>query len=539
MDEKVHKTEENKPLSKNKSGSSKIPLALSNTSTPELNPETQQRIYLKIPKVDDHDFYAIIQFIKKEQGRFDGNKKQWYVTPEKEEKVTSFLHQFPSRKTNPYITGKSSKNTKSNNPGILKLVDSLDRQFVLNLKDGSTLQFSEREICKKAGVKSYDEFENLGEVVNVLEASVAEKVRVIEKANYSILIHNESEDNTCHICYEDKKAGMKISGSQLGGIILKEQSDEELIKLVEDYIQKHLSAKMPNQSDKPVETASETNPYPDKISVNVLEKSLAYLNPPAKEPPQNMELLNTLAGKKVKIYLQVKEYPPTPCDFTAGIKLLKGEIVQRNKDHFMLKGIDGHQYHFSIQEIYSEKQAEVLFRAMKLHLKPSDFSLVAQPELSSTQMEQLYLSFRDGIHTEDILYYSFQSVKAWQMELYRNGLKSGLAFAEIQSVLQKNIGKNSEKLDSQGEIGTLIQERRKQYTEDFKVHDFEPCNNMFYKISQLNQMTHRMNSVKDICRAFKEGTYHNSPAGELIRELGNELRSQELVRINGAIVPER
>lgn len=69
--------------------------------------------------------------------------------------------------------------------------------------------------------------------------------------------------------------------------------------------------------------------------------------------------------------------------------------------------------------------------------------------------------------------------------------------------------------------------------QDIKSHGFKPKPGLVKSISQLNKMTDKSNSVKDISKMYKEKSLQesNPEAQKLVDKIGNELKAQELAKV--------
>ena len=73
---------------------------------------------------------------------------------------------------------------------------------------------------------------------------------------------------------------------------------------------------------------------------------------------------------------------------------------------------------------------------------------------------------------------------------------------------------------------------RQELGKQIEAAGFKPNKDMVRKLEQVNHLTGKDNSMKDICIAYKENTYKDSQdINRLVKDIGNECRLQEAARL--------
>lgn len=169
--------------------------------------------------------------------------------------------------------------------------------------------------------------------------------------------------------------------------------------------------------------------------------------------------------------------------YISGISKIKGTVESIETGAvegtvYCVKEEQGLYSYVRQQEVYSNRQAEVLKRAVEDRLPLDKFHLLANPELGSAQMEEMRLALKES-----------------QMQ------------------------------------------RKQQYTRELTNHGFQANDGLIKQLENIDFLTGRSNTLKDICIAFKEGSYEQTPAGEAIQSFGRQLQYQEQ-HLQAAMEPE-
>lgn len=105
-------------------------------------------------------------------------------------------------------------------------------------------------------------------------------------------------------------------------------------------------------------------------------------------------------------------------------------------------------------------------------------------------------------------------------------------FKDIKDVLeyQEKTGVTGYKFE---DIESAKKNKGNMIRQEIKSHGFQPTLRLVQNISQLNRMTEKSNSLKDISKMYKEKSLQesNPEAQKLVDKIGNELKGQELAKV--------
>lgn len=94
------------------------------------------------------------------------------------------------------------------------------------------------------------------------------------------------------------------------------------------------------------------------------------------------------------------------------------------------------------EKIYDENQKRVLFEAQKDFLTEEQFSLLANPELNSFQMQELRLAFFEELTVEQISMFATKNVEHWKINLAIRGIKEGITSEKVMEILNNENAHN-------------------------------------------------------------------------------------------------
>lgn len=222
-----------------------------------------------------------------------------------------------------------------------------------------------------------------------------------------------------------------------------------------------------------------------------------------------------------------------------GIEVVEGTLRSMDeKNGITLEMEDGTQKNFEV--VYSERQAEIINRAVAKQMTSEQIDLIANVELSAAQMEQIYNGFRDGLSIYQIAQYATPTWETWQMDLYRYGMDNGLAFSDIKDVVTTcPVWEDSRRI-----VDHMVKAQRNLIIKDLKDNRFMPEKRLVSKIEKLNGLSGKLNSVKEIRSMCAENAGDQSEIGKLRSEIGKDLRHQETCKFKmqnapAAAIPAR
>lgn len=227
-----------------------------------------------------------------------------------------------------------------------------------------------------------------------------------------------------------------------------------------------------------------------------------------------------------KITLWMPEWAVSSDGFKeiCGIKMLHGELVEKNQEQYFLKNGNGGIEKVSVSNVYDERQAAVMQRAVEKGFTPEKLDLIGDPRLSPAQMETILQGFNDGLNVLQVAEYANPQIDAWKMDTYRYGLGNGLSADDIKNAIDTNAAKSTGWEDSRNLLNNMIKEQRSSIIKDFQQNGVKPYKNLVEKMEKLNGLTSRKNTVKGVMSQMHDAT--DSEAGRLKREIGAEVHKQ-------------
>lgn len=464
------------------------------------------RVYLEFPHVGKQDFEAIREYLKglKPKAQFDWDKKQWYVRSDQADQVNDYLRKFQPSNTKGTRSAESAWKIEtatgekeiidkkeleeiakqvarpiSKIPGLYSVLEGIEVQYAVKLKDGSTVRISQEEIEAKTGIKTSPAL-STPEIVDAIELAVAEKVKIIDTPEYVATIHPDA--NKCNISFPGKEKVAEILGDQYY-VDFRRLADEEVKEIISRYIEQ-------------------------------LQK----------KPQENVQEI----GKTATLSIPYSGYSNNGFSYITGVEEVKGILTDiqhmAGQDIYQIRELTGGEIRqISSKEIYSDQQTQVLLRAAERKLLPEEFDMVAQKELSAAQMDQVLSGFADGLTTYQVCYYANPAVPVPAMDNYRYGLQHGIGYYDLKQVIDHDPGKWE---DCRREIDKIIRDNRQKLTKDIELKGYHATPEIVKKIEQLNGITGRQHTIKDICEAYKAGA-RDTLAGRLIKDISKEFKLQQ------------
>lgn len=134
----------------------------------------------------------------------------------------------------------------------------------------------------------------------------------------------------------------------------------------------------------------------------------------------------------------------------------------------------------------------------------------------------------------DLTLEEMELVNKWDQRLSKGLSKLYEEVIKTENVKKENNLHEKKTIEIQNEKQEVI-------AKDLKQSGFSSEKKIIKKIEDLNHITERQNTIKDIKESFMTQSYRNSnpEAQETINDIGKELRAQEISRVNEAVVMER
>ncbi len=230
-------------------------------------------------------------------------------------------------------------------------------------------------------------------------------------------------------------------------------------------------------------------------------------------------------GEKVKLY--VPEYRNmNGFQEICGIKEVSGIIEVVDLDTYKIRNLQGELEEVKKTEVYDERQAAVMERAVGKEIPPEQLDLIGQPSLSAAQMEQVLNGLQDGLSPYQAAMYANPGIAAWQMDIYRYGMGNGLSFYDLKDIVERQAGNPAGWEESRNLTDKMIQAQRNLIIKDLKANKITPEKRLVGKFEKLNGLTGKMNTVKGIMQSLKQGQPMGSDTGKIMKEIGKEVSRQ-------------
>lgn len=455
-------------------------------------------IYLHLPSLPKEEFKMLTNQLKESGAKFNGIKKEWYVTPDLKEKFSKYIE---PQKENPHEEIMKVKEILSESEAqadgmIQQYLDWKPKHDMIGFEDTITVHISEN---KKVAIdtktlpeeywtaNAFEKLKILDDVLdNVLPDPVIpaelqeqkEHVRVIDTAEYVLSIPKEIENNECTVYFKDGRDPLQLFGDQFG-VSLPGIPDEEATVIIENYLLSQSEYQSVERLDIATgnelsgflfkEVAGEAAFYPFHATVddsNGIEAMLHYFDRPYDE---------------------------------------SYEIVKTNK-------------------IFSNQQMEAAQQVLKIGRSADEIKLICNAEYTPAQIEEMVSGIKDGLRETDIKLYANPKIPSWKMDMYRIGLQHGIRPENISTICNQA----EDWMSARTSMTEAIKEHRLDLSNQIAKSGFKPSPETVRKLEQLNHLTGRENSMKDICKAFKERTYADQPKVDaLVRDIGREFQLQE------------
>lgn len=439
-------------------------------------------IYLKMPpNLSKTDFNNTIQYFKENGARYNVYSQKWYIAPELKDKFFKYLPENTEKMSEVQespVEQAESLPTEPEKASALNYITGIDRQYVLDLKNGETLHVGEDEVLRRAGV-SQEEL-SAGKIIEALEGKVQEHMQLFAQDSYDISVSSEFYDNRCTIWMHNGQS-IDLYGDQYG-VHFPTMEAKEISEIVSNYMK-----------------------LQEKAPVSELKE-----------------------GAEVTFYVPDYEVLPNGIKDIVGIKEVAGTLQEISADKYVVQEAMGNSTEVLRENIYDERQAVIMQKAVSKSFSAEQMDLVGQPRLSAAQMEQVFNGIQDKLSIYQVALYANPSIEAWQMDIYRYGMGNGIHFDDIKEIIQNNSMKPTSWEDSRNMVDKMVKAQRNLIIKDLKKNGLNPEKQLVRKFEKLNGMTGKMYSVEEVKKALKENS-GNVPEDRksVLKDIGKEINYQK------------
>lgn len=440
---------------------------------------------LKIPSVSKEEFGRIIKEFKEQGAKYNYSYKKWYVSPDNENMAyfQKYLDkQLPSHeKRQAEADAKRNEEKAAAKPEDDK--ETLREQRTANKQEYAPELVAQAQKIAKADLQEMDiAQEKLSLLQELVEKDMEINGKVSDMTNYLLDAYH------AEIQSQDSNGKMWVAYKQ------QEQSVQDVVA----------SAKRTQKDNSALE-------YQEGDRIDVYRaKMIANPEAPDKILISGISPVNGI----------VEEVSYDPAD----------EPVYRVREDDTLIT------HVNQSEIYSKLQADVLLRAVDDKLPPEKFDVVAQPKFNNAQMEELRMAFKEGLSIEQVEQFADPALESWKMDLCKYGMQHGLEMSVLQKLYRLP---NKDWFECRREVNGIISDRRKVRIMELEKQGFTANSKIINSMERLDCLTKHTNSLKDICNAFKEGTFKGGEARNIVNDLGRKFQQQELQhQMMESLVPE-
>ena len=313
------------------------------------------------------------------------------------------------------------------------LIDSVDIQYVVRLRDGRTLHISQEELLQIADVQSFADLNGPAQY-EAIERKVEEVMAIVETGkDYSITISRESGENECNIIFRDREKHPDISlqGEHLG-VYFPALSEEQLKKTVKYYLEQQ-----------------------EKVQNSIVPQA------------------EWKHGDQVSFYMSKYSFDQERA-YISGVQEVKGvleNISYSEPDGCNVYTIKDNNNFYSLaygNEIYNKGQLMILAAAQQ-KLPDEQFQIVVNTRFNGAQMWEIYTGFQNGLSVEQVTKYARPEVPAWEMDVYRYGMQKGINYVMLHGIIDAKSGKVSTWSDCRQTIDT-ISERKQSGKKELDMH---------------------------------------------------------------------
>lgn len=437
-----------------------------------------EKIYLKLPRVKPEEFKNLTTNLKAKGVKFDFEKKAWYVTEDRKNEFPEYLQ--------------PEEQLINNNPTS----ESIKESDIQDISEDNTLQKEERDSVE----------------------------------------HNEDK--------QYKAFAKPVDGSK--PYVLQEDSTDEIFKKVREWNETRTDNKFITCSIGKYD--AEKAKYINYETYNVESGKLAeklYLKLPRVKPEEFKNLTTELKAKGVRFDFEKKAWYVTEDrknEFPEYLQPEEQEAVKNESPQASSGGafanFEQNTYDYAALEReltenigdrdvpdVPEEKAVVIHQAEKEGLSQEQIDLLSKPEFSKAQATEIRYGFTDGLSMEQVLNYAKPELSTGQMDIYRYGQIHGIKPEVLESIVQSD-GKWA---DHRRATDQLIGQNRQKIAQEFTSKGFRVSPELVKKMEQLNHITKKENTLKDVCDSYKKlEQIENTECKEIVRDIGNELKTQQL-----------
>lgn len=452
-------------------------------------------VYLHLPAMEREDFRLLTAQLKEEGAKYNAVKKSWYITQEQANNPVFAKYLQPDQKPVPmqHINEiiEEAETPLADQALAWKpkhdMVGFADRhEITVTLQDQSTVTLDATKFPEEYWQSNA--LEKLQYLDSILDehmhqpdpASEQPLQAEAEKNGYVLDVSRDIEKNECTIYFHDGRDPVHLYGDQLG-VSFPQLDKTEAEDVVNGYLE--------NQSD---------------YQVN--------------------DRLDYAVGHQFKCYILTED--------AGALEEIHGTVIDANDKQVMIKLSDlpdDQAYQFYDKNmLLTESQKNAVQDIFKIARSEEEIRRICDPAFTSAQQEQMLSGIKDRLTEEAVKVYTDPKLKAWQMDLYRIGLQHGVSANEIQNITQSG----SDWITARRQMTEAINVHRQELGKQIEAAGFKPNKDMVRKLEQVNHLTGKNNSMKDICKAYKENTYKDSQdINRLVKDIGNECRMQEAARL--------
>lgn len=462
-------------------------------------------IYLKLPSLTKDEFKMLTTQLKEDGAKYNSFKKAWYITPDMKDKFEKYIESdAPVDNKLVNVNEILQESEKETSELVDQVLQWQPKHNMVGFSDTITVRLEdERQIDIKAESLpqeywSGSAFDKLKILDDVLDDVLAEQsilpdnirqnqARVIDREDYVISIPKEIENNECTVFFKDGRDPVHVYGDQLG-VSLPQIPTDEAEALIDNY--------MLNQN--------EFEYQPEKFDVVKGNEIDGYL---LKEQGQEYSFFRINAT----------------VDDSDGIKALM---------HYKNLPEDSAYEVVRTDHVFTKQQKEAAEPVLKCGRSLEEIKMICNAEYSPAQMEEMVSGIRDGLREQQVKVYADPQIPSWKMDMYRIGLQHGIPADRIATLCEQS----EDWIGARTVMTDVIKEHRLELAEQITKAGFKAAPETVRKLEQLNHLTGRENTMKDICKAFKEHTYKDQPKlDELVKDIGREFQMQEVAAMQQPI----
>lgn len=453
-------------------------------------------VYLHLPVMEREDFRLLTAQLKEEGAKYNAVKKSWYITQEQADNPVFAKYLQPDQKPVQLQQYVSEIIEEAETPLADQALAWKPKHEMVGFSDRHeiTVTLQDQSTVTLDATKFPEEYwqSNALEKLQYLDSILDEHIQHPDQASeqplqaeteqngYVLDVSRDIEKNECTIFFHDGRDPVHLYGDQLG-VSFPQIDRSEAEDVVNGFLE--------NQSD---------------YQVN--------------------DRLDYAVGHEFKGYMLTED--------AGALEEIHGTVIDANDKQVMIKLSDlpeDQAYQFYDKNmLLTESQKNAVQDIFKIARSEEEIRRICDPAFTSAQQEQMISGIKDRLTEEAVKVYTDPKLKAWQMDLYRIGLQHGVSADEIRNITQSG----SDWITARRQMTGAINMHRQELGKQIEAAGFKPNKDMVRKLEQFNHLTGKDNSMRDICKAYKENTYKDSQdINRLVKDIGNECRVQEAARL--------